>query len=105
MKEISPVAYKMVFMVEGYSGRKETVTVLAKDVLDALSIAEVERCHRGPMQSATATGPRWMDSDATTSPDLLSESVLRHYASKLGFELIRKASDVQTEPKETKGTE
>ncbi len=87
-----PVAYRIVYMIESYAGRKESFTVLAKDVREALDVADAERRYKGNLAQVEPIAPRWMDSDASQTPDAISETVLRHYAEKIGMQLVPKSA-------------
>ncbi len=84
---IHPVGYNMIYVNEHYD-RKQTVTVVASDAVEAFTIAEKHLTDSCKFLSAEVWKPRWVQSD-TDVPDVISESVLRQYAAKLGFELVR----------------
>ena len=87
----SPVFYRVTFMgFHGY-GRKISVDVLASDVADGLDCARLStKAVGGEAAKIERMSPRWMDSDAEASPDMISESALRHYADMIGFDLVKK---------------
>jgi len=87
-----PVAYRITYMIESYAGRKESFNILAKDVREAIDVADRERRYSGNLANVKPIPPRWMDSDASQSPHAISESVLRHYAEKIGMTLVPKSA-------------
>jgi hypothetical protein len=87
-----PIAYRITYLIESYAGRKESFSILAMNVREALDVADRKRRYSGNLANVEPIPPRWMDSDASQSPDAISESVLRHYAEKIGMELVHKSA-------------
>lgn len=87
---MTPVLYRMTYPGDGYR-TKESVTVLAMDVADGLDIAGKVRQFDHAVGKIEPASPRWMDSDSSVSPDGVSEQALRHWADKLGFDVIKKS--------------
>jgi hypothetical protein len=82
-----PVLYEITFAT-GDDHRKVAVRVMAADVMEAVELAKtITECH-GRVVRLEECSPRWMQSDAAHSPDLVSEAVLRHYAAKIGLRLV-----------------
>lgn len=85
---MEPVQYQMTFMCDDYPGRKESFNVMAMDVIEAIETAKKIERHGGRLVVAGEARPRWMQSDAANSPDMLSEAVVRFYAAKLGLSVL-----------------
>ena len=85
--------YRMTYLIpappEGVCDQ-ESIVVLAADAEDGLAVASDLRRFSKPLPSGVSAPPRWMDSGNYAAPDALSESALRYYAERLGFDLVRK---------------
>jgi len=90
-QEMEPVGYSIVYMSEYGAANKQSITVIAVDAIEALSVAETYGKLSGKLDAVSPWRPRWVASD-TDIPHVLSEAVLRRYAHKLGFELVRPIS-------------
>lgn len=90
---MSAIEYRISYKIDNCNFRRDTVTVLAKDVPEALGVANAERKRKCRSSQVCDVSPSWIDSDSSKAPDAISESVLRRYAEKIGMDLVPKISN------------
>lgn len=89
-KIMSAVGYSIIFQDKHYD-RKHNVTVIADDVLEAIEIAKSHAESNLKLVGVNEWRPRWVQSDASDVPTIISEPVLKRYAALLQLVCIPEA--------------